>query len=64
MSKPKINKQTICFTIFVLAWTALAMIASQSIIYPMAWILGSKITSPLWTCIYYAITYLDRKSVV
>ncbi len=54
----KINKQTIYFIIFVLAWTALAMTASQFIIYPMAWILGSKITNPFWTCIYYALTYL------
>lgn len=54
----KINKQTVYFVVFTLVWAALAMTASQLIIYPMAWVLGSKIISPLWTCIYYALTYL------
>ncbi len=53
----KFNKQTAYFVIFVLAWTILAMTASQLIAYPMAWILGEKISTPLWTCIYYALTY-------
>lgn len=54
----KFDKQTIYFVIFVLAWTALAMIASQLIIYPMTWLLGTKINTPFWTCIYYALNYL------
>ncbi len=57
-SRHRIDKTTVYFAIFVLAWTALAMTASQYIIYPMSWVLGSKITSPLWTCIYYMFTYL------
>ena len=63
-NKPKFNKQTIYFAIFTLAWTALAMTASQFIIYPMAWILGPKIATPLWTCIYYAINYLIALALV
>lgn len=57
--KAHFDKQTVYFAIFTLAWVALSMTASQYIIaYPMSWILGSDITSPLWTCVYYALTYL------
>lgn len=54
----RFNKQTVYFVIFVLAWVILAMTASQLIIaYSMKWILGEKVSAPLWTCIYYALTY-------
>lgn len=61
----KFNRNTIYFVIFVIAWVALAMVASQYIVaYPMLWLLGDKFTSPLWTCIYYALTYLITLALV
>lgn len=58
-SKPRLDRQTVYFAIFTLAWTALSMTASQYIIaYPMLWLLGENASTPLWTYIYYALTYL------
>lgn len=46
-------------TIFICLWTFTALIISQFIvIFPMYWLLGEKISQPLWTCIYYAIDYI------
>ena len=57
MTKP--NPQTIWYVIFLLLWTAVALIASQFIIaYPMAWLLGDAVLQPLWTAIYNALVYL------
>lgn len=54
----KINKKTIYYVIFVLAWAGVALTASQLVIaYPMVWILGDKFTQPLWTLIYYVLSY-------
>lgn len=56
--KFKIDNHTIWFAIFCLAWVAVTMTASQFIIgLPMIWILQDKFTQPLWTCIYYALSY-------
>lgn len=58
-TKSRIDKSTVYFAIFTLAWVALSMTASQYIIaYPMLWLLGESASTPLWTCIYYALTYL------
>lgn len=56
--KFKITKAQVFFTIFVLAWTLLANIASQYVIaFPMAWILGDAVQQPVWTLVYYLLTY-------
>ena len=63
--RPTFNKQTLYFTIFIITWVALSMIASQLVIaYPLAWIAGDKASSPLWTCIYYGLTYLLTLALV
>lgn len=50
------TRQKIYYAIFVLAWTAFAITASQFIIiYPMIWILGENFTEPFWTFIYYIL---------
>lgn len=52
------KKRTIYYIVFVLAWAAFALTASQLIIaYPMVWLLGSKFTQPLWTLVYYLLSY-------
>lgn len=57
-TKSKVSKQTIYFTVFALAWALLATAASQFVVaYPMFWLLGEKFSTPLWTCIYYALSY-------
>ena len=57
--RTKLNPQTIWYVIFLLLWTAVALIASQFIIaYPMAWLLGDAALQPLWTAIYNALVYL------
>ena len=57
--RTKPNLQTIWYVIFLLLWTAVALIASQFIIaYPMAWLLGDAALQPLWTAIYNALVYL------
>lgn len=61
--KPKPDKTArranLAFAIFVLAWVALAMTASQLVIaYPMSWLLGESFTKPFWTCLYYGLAYL------
>lgn len=58
VQKPKITKSKIFFTIFVLAWAMLATVASQYVIaIPMAWILSEDIQKPVWTLVYYILTY-------
>lgn len=58
-TKLKINWRTICFVIFVLAWTALSLTASQFFIgIIMIAFLHNSFSQPLWTCVYYALTYL------
>lgn len=50
------TRQKVYYAIFVLAWTAFAITASQFIIvYPMVWILGESFTEPFWTFIYYIL---------
>lgn len=50
------TRQKVYYAIFVLAWTAFAITASQFIvIYPMIWILGESFTEPFWTFIYYIL---------
>ena len=57
--RTKLSPQTIWYVIFLLLWTAVALIASQFIIaYPMAWLLGDAALQPLWTAIYNALVYL------
>ena len=57
--RTKPNPQTIWYVIFLLLWTAVALIVSQFIIaYPMAWLLGDAALQPLWTAIYNALVYL------
>lgn len=57
-TKVRFNKQTFWFTIFCLAWVAVTMTASQFIVgLPMIWILRDNFTQPLWTCVYYALSY-------
>ncbi len=58
-SRPhKITKAKVLFTIFVLAWALLSTIACQYVVaIPMAWILGTDLQKPIWTLVYYIITY-------
>ena len=54
----KLNRETACFVIFVMAWAALSMIASQFVVaYPMVLLLGDAVDQPLWTLVYYIINY-------
>lgn len=54
----KVSRATIGYAVFLLAWTALALIASQFIwAFALVPFLGSKITSPLWTAVYDLLTY-------
>lgn len=55
----KINWHTVRYTVFLLVWVAFSMAFSQYAIgLPLLWILGDKFNQPLWTCIYYALTYI------
>lgn len=55
---PKVSRATIGYAIFLLAWAALALIASQFIwAFILVPILGAQITSPLWTAVYDLLTY-------
>lgn len=57
-SKRKITKQTVYFTVFVVAWSILATIAAQYIIaLPMTFLLGSAVNQPSWMLLYYVLTY-------
>lgn len=50
------KRQKVYYVIFVLAWAAFALIASQYLIaFPMSWLLGSAVTEPFWTLIYYIL---------
>lgn len=52
----KSTREKIYYAIFVLAWTAFSVIASQYVIaFPMAWLLGTEATEPFWTLIYYTL---------
>lgn len=63
--KTKITKAKVLFTIFVLAWALLATIASQYIVaFPMSWILGSDVQKPIWTLVYYILTYIITLTLV
>lgn len=58
----KLNKaqlwQKIWLTVFYLAWALIGTYAGQLIVaFPMAWLLGEKLTDPGWTLVYYIITY-------
>ena len=54
----KATKATIYYVVFILAWAALSLAASQLIIaYPMFWLLGERFTQPFWTLIYYLLSY-------
>lgn len=54
----KLNRQKIGFVVFTLAWAVLSLAASQFIIaLPMVWILGDGFSEPIWTFIYYLLTY-------
>ncbi len=47
------------FCIVLAAWVlAVTLITQYLIAYPMFWIIGDDITSPVWTTIYMAIVYL------
>lgn len=53
-----VNRQTVYYTIFLLAWVLLSMAASQYIVsLPMAMLLGEAANEPFWTAVYYFITY-------
>lgn len=54
-----INWSTVRYVVFLLLWVAISMTLSQYAIgLPMLWILGDKFSQPLWTCVYYALTYI------
>lgn len=54
----KISKQTVSFTIFVVAWAILATTIAQYLTaWPMVLILGSKVNQPSWMLLYYVLTY-------
>ncbi len=56
--KRRITKQTVYFTVFVVAWSILATIAAQYIIaLPMTFLLGSAVNQPSWMLLYYVLTY-------
>lgn len=57
---PKIhlNKANLAFIIFLLAWVALSMTASQLIVgYPLRALLGSNVTKPFWTLVCDVLVY-------
>lgn len=61
----KITKNTILFTVFVLAWAILANVASQYLVaILMAIPLGKALQQPLWTLIYYIITYIITLALI
>ena len=50
------TRAKISYTVFVLAWTAFSVVASQYLIaLPMAWLLGADVEKPFWTLIYYIL---------
>lgn len=50
------TREKVAYAVFVLAWTALSIVASQYIIFfPLNWLLGEKATEPLWTLVYYIL---------
>lgn len=50
------TRQKIYYAVFVLAWVAFSIAASQYAVgLPMAWLLGAKFTEPFWTLIYYIL---------
>lgn len=50
------TREKIFYAIFVLAWAAFSIAASQYLIaYPMSWILGAKSAEPFWTLVYYIL---------
>lgn len=52
------TKQTICYTIFLLAWVGLSLIASQYLVsFIMAVILGQEVEKPLWTLVFYILSF-------
>ncbi len=54
-----INWSIVRYVVFLLLWVAISMTLSQYAIgLPMLWILSDKFSQPLWTCIYYALTYI------
>lgn len=51
-----VTRQKITYAVFVLAWAAFSITASQYAIgFPMAWLLGAKATEPFWTLIYFIL---------
>lgn len=58
-------RQKITYAVFVLAWVAFSITASQHLIgLPMVWILGAKFTEPFWTLIYYILYNLTAVTLV
>ena len=52
------SKATVAYLAFLMLWTILAMVASQFIIsFIMSILLGSKLSQPIWTGVYYILTY-------
>lgn len=50
------KRETVLYVIFVLAWVAFSITASQYlVIFPMKWILGAKLAEPFWTLVYYIL---------
>ena len=54
----KFNKKTVAMIIFELAFAILSMIASQYVVgFPLIWILGNNFNQPIWTLVYYILSY-------
>lgn len=59
-AKPKSSptRPKVYYAIFLIAWVVLSMIISQSVVgAPMFWLLGEKFVQPLWTGLYYLLSY-------
>lgn len=57
-SKHRFNRRTFWHIIFLLAWAALSLIASQFIVaFLMILPLGERIAEPLWTAVYDFLVY-------
>lgn len=55
---PKPPSKTWAFVVFVVAWVIVSMLLSQLVIgLPMMLILGNSFSRPVWTGIYYVLTY-------
>lgn len=57
-SKLKINKKLLAEVVFEVAFSILALVGSQFVIaFPMVWILGKSFNLPIWTLVYYILSY-------